>query len=141
MCGRWIMLYCFFSDCESLVRKMLVRDPAKRYTMAMVKRHTWMQADAAAAEGAKVRAAAFAEAKAAKAKIAGSKAGGTGINEQILRVMHSLGIDPVRTTEVVNLILFCFEARMTSLFPVSVCEKRQLRPPCRHLLPPARQAG
>lgn len=32
---------------------MLVRDPAKRYTLKMVRKHVWMQADIKAAEAAK----------------------------------------------------------------------------------------
>ena len=46
---------CLFyvSECESLVRKMLVRDPAKRYTIKMVRKHVWMQADVKAAQSAK----------------------------------------------------------------------------------------
>ena len=44
---------CAISECESLVRKMLVRDPAKRYTLKMVRKHVWMQADIKAAEAAK----------------------------------------------------------------------------------------
>ena len=32
---------------------MLVRDPAKRYTIKMVRKHVWMQADVKAAQSAK----------------------------------------------------------------------------------------
>ena len=65
----------------------------------MVKRHSWMQADSVAAEAAKVRAALKNADKTTKTTAKTSK-GSVAINEQILRVMHSLGIDPVRTTEV-----------------------------------------
>jgi hypothetical protein len=34
-----------FSDCESLIRKMLVRDTSKRFTLPMVQKHHWMQAE------------------------------------------------------------------------------------------------
>ena len=51
-------MYLYFpifniAECESLVRKMLVRDPAKRYTIKMVRKHVWMQADVKAAQSAK----------------------------------------------------------------------------------------
>ena len=67
------------SECESLVRKMLVRDPSKRYTLKMVRKHTWMRADIKAAESAK---------NYTKPTLRPP----TVINEQILRVMQSLGI-------------------------------------------------
>ena len=40
-----LTVVCFVSDCESLVRKILVRDPARRYTIEAVKRHRWMRAE------------------------------------------------------------------------------------------------
>ena len=33
------------TDCESLVRKILVRDPARRFTLEAIKRHRWMRAE------------------------------------------------------------------------------------------------
>lgn len=74
----------FFSDCESLIRKMLVLEPSKRYCVAQIKRHRWMQVDIppsipASAAGANTQA-----------------------NEQILRLMQSLGIDSSKTREVSN---------------------------------------
>ena len=68
---------------------MLVRDPAKRYTIKMVRKHMWMQADVKAAQSA-------------KNYTKPTMKGPTVINEQILRVMQSLGIDPVRTAESVK---------------------------------------
>lgn len=88
--GRFRIPFFMSSDCESLVRKMLVRDPAKRYTLLMVKRHGWMQADTKAAAAAK---ASTAKQEPPKPPV---------INEPVLRVMQSLGIDPVRTTESVQ---------------------------------------
>ena len=69
---------------------MLVRDPAKRYTLKMVRKHVWMQSDIKAAQAAKI----YTRPSAAKGPIV--------INEQILRVMQSLGIDPMRTAESVK---------------------------------------
>jgi hypothetical protein len=78
---------------------MLIRDPAKRFTMKQVRKHTWMQSDVKAAEAANIYSA---------VKVAGDNASAApkkpiaAINEQILRVMQSLGIDPIRTAESVN---------------------------------------
>ena len=35
----------FFSDCEHLIRRMLVRDPDRRYTIEQIKKHRWLLAD------------------------------------------------------------------------------------------------
>ena len=32
----------FLTECETLIRHMLVLDPAKRYTVSQVKQHKWM---------------------------------------------------------------------------------------------------
>ena len=73
---------CFLilTECESLVRKMLVRDPVKRYTLKMVRKHVWMQADIKAAEAAKDYSC----------KPLLQKAPAV-INEQILRSVYFLG--------------------------------------------------
>ena len=36
---------CLFLDCESLIRRILVLDPQKRYTLQQIKSHCWMQAE------------------------------------------------------------------------------------------------
>lgn len=76
------------ADCESLIRKMLVVDPAKRCGLQQVKRNRWMlieappiQEESVVVEGAK--------------GIEPEEA----VNEQILRLMQSLGVDPVKTKE------------------------------------------
>ncbi len=76
---------------------MLVRDPVKRYTLRQVRKHVWMQADIKAAEAAKD----YSTCKNTSASGQMNKPP-TVINEQILRVMQSLGIDPVRTAESVK---------------------------------------
>ncbi|KAK7083657.1 hypothetical protein SK128_013322, partial [Halocaridina rubra] len=71
--------------CEQLVRKMLVLDPAKRYTVEQIKRHRWMQAEEpprVAFDPPTVRAERT-----------------TDPNDQVLRVMQELGIDVTRTRE------------------------------------------
>ena len=78
----------FNVDCESLIRKMLVVDPAKRCGLQQVKRHRWMLIEAPAIQEESV-----------------IMEGATGnepdeaVNEQILRLMQSLGVDPVKTKE------------------------------------------
>ena len=73
-------MFLILTECESLVRKMLVRDPVKRYTLKMVRKHVWMQADIKAAEAAKDYSC----------KPLLQKAPAV-INEQILRSVYFLG--------------------------------------------------
>ncbi|KAL0280770.1 UNVERIFIED_CONTAM: hypothetical protein PYX00_001972 [Menopon gallinae] len=79
--GRFRIPYFMSSDCESLIRKMLVVDPSKRYSIESIKRHRWMQAEVP--------------------RLPSSPPIGTQheVNEQILRLMQSLGIDSVKTRE------------------------------------------
>ncbi|XP_069969753.1 serine/threonine-protein kinase SIK1 [Penaeus vannamei] len=83
--GRFRIPYFMSSDCEQLVRKMLVLDPVRRYTVEQIKRHRWMQAE----EPPRVAL----DPPAAKAERT------TDPNEQVLRVMQELGIDVTRTRE------------------------------------------
>jgi hypothetical protein len=62
---------------------MLVLDPSKRYSIEHIKRHRWM-----AAETPRLLPSTGGEQHATEA------------NEQILRLMQSLGIDAVKTREV-----------------------------------------
>ena len=71
------------ADCESLIRKMLVLDPSKRYSVEHIKRHRWMVAEAPRLLPS-----------------TGGEQHGAEPNEQILRLMQSLGIDAVKTREV-----------------------------------------
>ena len=126
-------LFHIFTECESLVRKMLVRDPAKRYTLSMVRRHPWMRVE--------VPQKVLVEEEEQKKKIkeqqqhilheggsnaallAGGHCGGDkllskgqqSLNEQVLRVMQSLGIDPSRTTEVIG-IYVSFLKKITCIY-------------------------
>ncbi|XP_063230133.1 serine/threonine-protein kinase SIK2-like [Bacillus rossius redtenbacheri] len=82
--GRFRIPYFMSSDCESLIRKMLVLDPAKRYSVDCIKRHRWMVAEAPRLLPS-----------------TGEQLGGARAepNEQILRLMQSLGIDAAKTRE------------------------------------------
>ena len=75
-------------DCEHLIRRMLVLEPSKRYTMTQISHHRWMQQ-----EGGFPRPA-------PPSPIVGYNAKVGEFNEQILRIMGQLGIDQKKTMEV-----------------------------------------
>ena len=77
------------SDCEHLVRKMLVLDPARRHTVSQIRRHKWMTKDGQLPLKGKILAS---------TPRGGSKA--SDYDEQVLRVMQSLGIDQQKTVVV-----------------------------------------
>lgn len=79
--GRFRIPYFMSTDCESLIRKMLVLEPSKRYTIPQIKRHRWMN-DTCENFTCQRLVTSIQEP-----------------NEQILRLMHSLGIDVSRTRE------------------------------------------
>ncbi|XP_066602833.1 MAP/microtubule affinity-regulating kinase 3-like isoform X2 [Prorops nasuta] len=82
--GRFRIPYFMSTDCESLIRKMLVLEPAKRYTIPQIKRHRWMAGSVdTICSAITLRASPSIQEP----------------NEQILRLMHSLGIDISRTRE------------------------------------------
>lgn len=85
-----INFYFLSIDCESLIRKMLVLEPTKRYTIPQIKRHRWMAGSADTI---------------CSMIITRSSSSIQEPNEQILRLMHSLGIDITRTREVYFLFI------------------------------------
>ncbi|CAB3360382.1 Hypothetical predicted protein [Cloeon dipterum] len=82
--GRFRIPYFMSSECESLIRKMLVLAPEKRFTVEQVKKHRWM-----VAEGP-------------PRLLPSSNQPSGEPNEQILRLMQSLGIDAAKTKESLN---------------------------------------
>lgn len=80
----------FFAACEKLIRKMLVLDPSKRYTINMIKKHPWMQQDGGAPK------------QAPPSPVIGQNAKMGEYNEQILRLMQGMKIDRNKTVEVLN---------------------------------------
>ncbi|XP_031635678.1 serine/threonine-protein kinase par-1 isoform X2 [Contarinia nasturtii] len=92
--GRFRIPFFMSSDCESLIRKMLVLDPHRRYTIEQIKHHRWMLVEvmdpiSLACDNQNV-----------------SARNGTAItepNEQILRLMAGLGIDAQKTCESLKL--------------------------------------
>ncbi|KAK9738297.1 Protein kinase domain [Popillia japonica] len=83
--GRFRIPYFMSSDCESLIRKMLVLEPSKRYCVAQIKRHRWMQIEVPQSLPPTIPTLS------------------TQPNEQILRLMQSLGIDSAKTKESIRL--------------------------------------
>ncbi|XP_046599321.1 serine/threonine-protein kinase SIK2 isoform X1 [Neodiprion lecontei] len=86
--GRFRIPYFMSTDCENLIRKMLVLEPGKRYTIPQIKRHRWMSGIVDANDAELPGIATVTTTQTVQEP-----------NEQILRLMHSLGIDVTRTRE------------------------------------------
>ncbi|XP_023373893.1 serine/threonine-protein kinase SIK1 [Otolemur garnettii] len=86
--GRFRIPFFMSQDCETLIRRMLVVDPAKRITIAQIRQHRWMQADPALLRQASL---------ASPAHSCSSTLGEP--DEQVLGIMQTLGIDRQRTVE------------------------------------------
>ncbi len=81
---------------------MLVTDPAKRYTVELIKRHRWMQAEVPPSQRQKAAAAAAATAAATTdSPVKSGKKSDVPINEGLMKVMSDLGIDTNITREVI----------------------------------------
>lgn len=85
--GRFRIPFFMSTECEHLIRHMLVKDPNQRYTVEQIKKHKWMQADPAV----KTILAYNSEANFEGDKILDE------YNEQALELMQGLGIDIERT--------------------------------------------
>ncbi|XP_051534805.1 serine/threonine-protein kinase SIK2 [Myxocyprinus asiaticus] len=85
--GRFRIPYFMTEDCEHLIRRMLVLDPSKRLSIGQIKEHKWMVMEVPVQRQMLYQPTAEAEA-------------GVGeYSEQVLRLMHSLGIDQHKTVE------------------------------------------
>ncbi|NXQ41693.1 SIK2 kinase, partial [Catharus fuscescens] len=85
--GRFRIPYFMSEECEHLIRRMLVLDPSKRLSIAQIKEHKWMLVEVPAQRPILYPA--------------GEENEPLGeYNEQVLRLMHSLGIDQQKTLEV-----------------------------------------
>ena len=73
-----------FTECESLIRRILVLDPTRRYSLQQILSHPWMQAEVPPTPPLH--------------QVQPMAEVGT-INEQILRLMQSLRINPARTKQ------------------------------------------
>ncbi|KAJ8396410.1 hypothetical protein AAFF_G00019870 [Aldrovandia affinis] len=85
--GRFRIPFFMSQDCENLIRKMLVVDPAKRITIAQIKQHRWMLADPSA------------PLQALSLSITDYNSNLGDYSEPVLSIMQTLGIDRQRTIE------------------------------------------
>lgn len=83
-----LVTFFFPTECEHLIRRMLVLDPSKRLTIAQIKEHKWMLIEVPAQ-----RPILYPPGEENEPSIGE-------YNEQVLRLMHSLGIDQQKTIEV-----------------------------------------
>ncbi|KAL2085528.1 hypothetical protein ACEWY4_018848 [Coilia grayii] len=89
--GRFRIPYFMTEDCEHLIRRMLVLDPSKRLSVAQIKEHRWMAMEVPVQRPVLYQQGAL-----------DREAGEGGLaeySEQVLRLMHSLGIDQHKTLE------------------------------------------
>uniref|UniRef100_A0A8C6T8M0 non-specific serine/threonine protein kinase n=1 Tax=Neogobius melanostomus TaxID=47308 RepID=A0A8C6T8M0_9GOBI len=87
--GRFRIPYFMTEDCEHLIRRMLVLDPSKRLSVAQIKEHKWMALEIPVSRPVLYQQPVSTEGE-----------GGVGeYSEQVLRLMHSLGIDQHKTIE------------------------------------------
>ncbi|KAM8853856.1 serine/threonine-protein kinase SIK2 [Synchiropus picturatus] len=87
--GRFRIPYFMTEDCEHLIRRMLVLDPSKRLSVTQIKEHKWMALDVPTQRPVLYQPPLPAE----------DDVGMGEYSEQVLRLMHSLGIDQHKTVE------------------------------------------
>ncbi|MEQ2191190.1 Serine/threonine-protein kinase sik2, partial [Xenoophorus captivus] len=87
--GRFRIPFFMSQDCENLIRKMLVVDPAKRISIAQIKQHRWMLADPSAAR------------QTLSHSLTEYNSNLGDYSEPVLGIMNTLGIDRQRTIEVI----------------------------------------
>ncbi|CAG5129271.1 unnamed protein product, partial [Candidula unifasciata] len=92
--GRFRIPYFMSSECEHLIRRMLVLEPTKRYSIVQIRAHRWMQMEESYPSSAP------------PSPIIGYNAKVGEFNEQILRIMQSLGIDQKKTMEALRKDLY-----------------------------------
>ncbi|XP_029428685.1 LOW QUALITY PROTEIN: serine/threonine-protein kinase SIK2 [Rhinatrema bivittatum] len=85
--GRFRIPYFMSEECEHLIRRMLVLEPAKRLTIGQIKEHKWMLVEVPVQ-----RPILYPQGQENEPSIGE-------YNEQVLRLMHSLGIDQQKTIE------------------------------------------
>ncbi|XP_056296794.1 serine/threonine-protein kinase SIK2 isoform X2 [Pseudoliparis swirei] len=97
--GRFRIPYFMTEDCEHLIRRMLVLDPSKRLSVAQIKEHKWMALYAPVQRPVLYQQPLSAEGEAGVGEAGVGEAGVGEYSEQVLRLMHSLGIDQHKTIE------------------------------------------
>ncbi|XP_049730926.1 serine/threonine-protein kinase SIK1 [Elephas maximus indicus] len=118
--GRFRIPFFMSQDCESLIRRMLVVDPAKRITVAQIKQHRWMQAEPTRPQPSSL---------AFLAHDYNSHLGD--YNEQVLGIMQTLGIDRRRTVESLQDSSYNHFAAIYYLLLERLKEYRSSQPPAR----------
>uniref|UniRef100_A0A182M8H8 non-specific serine/threonine protein kinase n=1 Tax=Anopheles culicifacies TaxID=139723 RepID=A0A182M8H8_9DIPT len=93
--GRFRIPFFMSSDCESLIRKMLVLDPSRRFSIDQIKRHRWMMVELI--DTPKISSIVI------NGNVSEVSALETEPNEQILKIMQNLGIDILKTRESLKL--------------------------------------
>ncbi|XP_050096706.1 serine/threonine-protein kinase par-1 [Anopheles aquasalis] len=93
--GRFRIPFFMSSDCESLIRKMLVLDPSRRFSIDQIKRHRWMMVEII--DTPKISSIVI------NGMASEVSALETEPNEQILKIMQNLGIDILKTRESLKL--------------------------------------
>uniref|UniRef100_A0A9J8BSG3 non-specific serine/threonine protein kinase n=1 Tax=Cyprinus carpio carpio TaxID=630221 RepID=A0A9J8BSG3_CYPCA len=83
--GRFRVPFFMSQDCESLIRRMLAVDPSKRFSVAQIKQHRWMQADHSA----------LCQSLSTSSCLEAQET----YNEAVLSIMQTVGIDRKRTIE------------------------------------------
>jgi len=82
---------------------MLVLDPKKRYTIEQIRRHRWMKAgDEETSEQHHHHHQQQQQQVASSSSSSSSLHSGSEYDEQILKLMHALGIEPCKTVEVLG---------------------------------------
>ncbi|XP_076310251.1 serine/threonine-protein kinase SIK2-like isoform X1 [Tachypleus tridentatus] len=89
--GRFRIPYFMSSECENLIRRMLMLDPNKRFSVEHIKRHKWMQLESTIPPSLSQHVGSYPSDREVV------KLGE--FNEKILRLMQSLGIDTSKTRE------------------------------------------
>ena len=86
LCGRYRVPYFLSQNCESLIQKILVLDPVKRYTVAQIKEHSWMyrETDDDIYNGS-------------GSSMARSSSSTAVLDEHVLQAMKNLGLDSEKT--------------------------------------------
>ncbi|KAM9298861.1 serine/threonine-protein kinase SIK2 [Gastrophryne carolinensis] len=85
--GRFRIPYFMSEECEHLIRRMLVLEPSKRLSIVQIKEHKWMMTEVPVH-----RPVLYAQSQDKDTSLGEH-------NEQVLRLMHSLGIDQQKTIE------------------------------------------
>uniref|UniRef100_A0A8C3YUH3 non-specific serine/threonine protein kinase n=1 Tax=Catagonus wagneri TaxID=51154 RepID=A0A8C3YUH3_9CETA len=124
--GRFRIPFFMSRDCETLIRRMLVVDPAKRIGMAQIRQHRWMQADTSL----------LPQARPAFSLLSYNSSLGD-YDEQVLAIMQALGVDRQRTVESLHNSSYNHFAAIYYLLLERLREYRLAQPPARP--GPARQ--